>query len=313
MKLDSVLFLLFDRLGFHDLLALRGASCEFHALASDDHAWTDAFRSLIETFKLGQDDLKVPDFPIRAHGRQRNWASFFPCDAESVELAGLVLARFDWEDPKSHMTPEGVLEDLFWPSSEWNPPDRHMMVYKARPLPLRCELCDVECDSYASFTAHCLLKTHKVLLDPSKRFDPRFEDTRFCDPRHAGDSFDTLPTMAKCKAMQRYHATMVHFLTEPMDQGGLKKMLPYAEMARRWVREDAEILQLSAREVRTITRDCTAERAAAAWLHCFVLLDFKEGLTGFALDVVRHGWGALDTRDDMQDEVLMSCITGLDF
>jgi len=318
MKLDSVLFLLFDSLGVRGLLALRGTSREFRALASDDHAWTDAFRYLTETFKLGEDDLKVPDYPIRAHGQERDWASFFPSDAESVELAGFVLARCGWEAPTTHMTPEGVLEDLFHPSSEaavdrFSPPDRRTMVYKARPLPLRCELCDVECDSYATFTAHCLLKTHKVLLDPSKRFDPRFEDTRFHDPRHTGDSFDTLPTMAKFEAIRRYHETIFTFLTAPMDQDGLDNMLSYAEMARGCVKLTADIFQLSAREVRSICRDCTAERAAAVWLHCFVLVDFTEGLTGFALDVVRHGWGALDTRDTVSDQTLMSGITGLDF
>jgi hypothetical protein len=64
--------------------------------------------------------------------------------------------------------------------------------------------------------------------------------------------------------------------------------------------------------VRAISRGCTAERAAEVWLHCFVLVDFKEGLTGFALDVVRHGWGALDTHDLLLDQALMFCITGLD-
>ena len=317
MKLDSVLFLLFDRLGFHELFAVRGACRELRALASDDHAWTDAFRSVFETFKLGEDDLKVPAYPIRAHGQERDWAAFFPGDAESVELAGLVLCRYGGEDPvdppTTYMTLEGVLEDLFYPSSEAAPFDRRRAVYKARHLPLRCELCDVECDSYASFTAHCLLKAHKVLLDPSKRFDPRFEDTRFRDPRHTGDSFDALPTMAKFVAMQRYHATVFDFLTAPMDHDGLENMLSYAEMARGCVKLSADILQLSAREVRSINRDCTAERAAAVWLLCFVLADFKEGLTGYALDVVRHGWGALDTHDIASDQALMSCITGLPF
>jgi len=191
--------------------------------------------------------------------------------------------------------------------------ERRTVVYKARPLPLRCGVCDVECDSYASFTAHCLLKTHKVLLDPSKRFDPRFEDTRFHDPRHAGDSFDTLPTMAKFEAMQRYHATVFDFLTAPMDQDGLENMLSWAKTARRCVKLSADIFQLSAREVRSISRYCTAERAAEVWLNCFVLGDFERGLTGYALDVVRHGWGALDTHDDMHDRELMSCISGLDF
>ena len=93
MKLDSVLFLLFDRLWLHDILVLRGASRELRTLASDDTAWMDVFRCLIETFKLGEDDLKVPDYPIRTHGQERDWGSFLPSDAESVELAGLVLAR----------------------------------------------------------------------------------------------------------------------------------------------------------------------------------------------------------------------------
>ena len=323
MPLGSVLFLLFDSLGMHDLLALRGTNRELRALASDNHAWTDAFRNLIVNFELGEDDLKVPDYPIRAHGQQRDWASHFPSDDERVELAGLVLARVGstcvCEHPPTRLTPEGVLEDLFHPSSEAavdrsSSHERRTVVYKARQLPLRCETCDVDCNSYASFTAHCLLKTHKVLLDPSKRFDPRFENACYRDPRHADDGFDALPTMSKFKAMQRYHATMVDFFTAPLDEEGWDNMAWHAETARATVDIFADNLGLSAREVRAIKRECTAGRAAAVWLADFVLPDFVEdGLVGYALDVVRHGWGALDAHGPASDRELMNCISGLDF
>ena len=320
MKLDSVLFLLFDRLDVHDILALRGANRELRALASDDHAWTHAFRCLTETFKLGKDDLKVPDYPTRAHGQMMGWAVFLPDFAERVELAGFLLARHIGEDPTTHMTSEGVVVDRFYPVSEaaillrtGRPPDRRNVVYKARQLPLRCETCDVECDSYASFTAHCLLKTHKVLLDPSKRFDPRFENTRYHDPRHAGDEFNALPTMAKFEAMERYHATMFDFFTAPLDEEGWDNMAWHAEMARATVEINADNFGLSAREMRSIKRKCTVGRAAAVWLANFVLQDFEDGLTGYALDVVRHGWGAIDAHDPTSDRELMHFISGLDF
>ena len=108
---------------------------------------------------------------------------------------------------------------------------------------------------------------------------------------------------------------MVDFFTAPMDQDGLKSMLSFAEMARERV-DGCARYSLPAQEVRSIKMGCTAKRAAAAWLHCFVLGDFKRGLTRYALDVVRYGWGALGPHDvnpdHDSDHEIMACITGLD-
>ena len=212
MSLESVVFLLLERLGHRELIVLRGTSRDLCAVASDDHAWAQCIRALLEYFELGKDELTSPDYPGRTHGERRDGISFFPCETERVELAGLVLPPPTQNGLKIRVTSDGILEDMFHPESEDAAPNQfgvcmsRSKIYKARPLPLRCELCDVECDSYSSFTEHCITFKHKVLLDPSKQFDPRFEDPRFQDPRH-GDGYAALPIMAKLEAM---HLSLIH-------------------------------------------------------------------------------------------------------
>jgi hypothetical protein len=234
MALESVAPLMFESLGHQELLVLRGTSREFRALASEDHVWADALRLMLDHLQLGQDELKSPAYPARARGDERDPISFFPCEAERVELEGLVLPKVWRQDLKIRVTSEGILEDMLHPESEdWFTPRTE--VYKARPLPLRCELCEVHCDSYASFTEHCIQKTHKVMLDPSKRFDPRFSDPRFQDPRH-GDGYVALSTMAKFEVMHRYREFLLDFFRESMAKGGWENIGELTDMFSRHAR-----------------------------------------------------------------------------
>ena len=318
MALDSVVSLLFERLGHRDLLVLRGTNGEFRAVASDDHAWADPLRRMVQHFAAGEDELKSPVYPVRAHGERRDAISFFPHAAERVELAGFVLPPI-WQH-KIRFTSDGILEDMLHPESEierngiW--PSRSE-VFKARPLPLRCELCDVECDSYASFTEHCITFKHKVLLDPSKKFDPRFEDPRFQDPRHGGDFYAVLPTMAKFEAMHRYREAMVAWFRKPMDAAGRASMDWYAEMAYNRMRDIAPRLGLSTLELEFVQIGCNPERVAEICVEEFVVRDFLDnGLAGgHALDFVKNGWRKWSTTvcGPVHIRGLFRCITGCDY
>lgn len=168
MALGPVVSLMFEMLGHRELLALRVTSRELHALASDDHAWAEAWKTLVEELPpLGQNEQTMAAYPKRASGERRHRYSSFPCEAERVELAGFVLPDITTA-PVLRVTLhplDSLLEDAFHPESEDADTNCGMfrsVVYKARPLPLRCDLCDVECDSYISFTNHCLLFEHKV-------------------------------------------------------------------------------------------------------------------------------------------------------
>jgi len=330
MLLGSVVPLLFERLGHLELLALRGTSRELRSLASEDHAWADALRRMLEYFELGEDELARPAYPLRARGEKCDDHSFLPCEAERVELAGFVMPAQFYKHPPPLRVTDGVLEDMLHPKSEDVEPFHKAVsrtkVYKARPLPLRCEKCDVVCDSYASFKEHCILFAHKTKLDPSRRFDPRFLHPRFNDPRHAGDAFVALPTMAKFEAIHRYKEDMAAWFsmscpTGPDDaapsklsqRGGWENMEESAEMARANVKSDADAFGLSKKEVRAVLRLCTAERAAEVWLEDFVLNDFENGLSGYALDVVENGWDMLDSHGSCSHRNFLAGITGLDY
>jgi len=309
MALDSVVSLLFESLGHRDLLALRGTSHELRALASADDAWADRLRRMVKYFAPGEDELKSPVYPVRSRGEKRDEISFFPLEAERAELAGLVLPPI-WQH-KIRFTSDGILEDMLHPECEnavrgpngiW--PSR-TKVYKARSLPLRCELCDVECNSYSSFTEHCITFKHKVLLDPSMQFDPRFEDPRCQDPRHAGDCYEALSTMAKFEAMHRYREAMVAWFRElPMDAAFWANMVVHADTAYERIcdhaRELGQLGQLSEeskRKLATILNGCTPARVAAICLEHFVVRDFLDnGLAGgHALVVVKTGWAKWST------------------
>ena len=329
MLLGSVVPILFGKLGHLELLVIRSTSRELRTIASEDHAWADALRRMLDNFELGEDELARPAYPVRARGECRDSRSFFPCEAERDELAGFVVPPPIYKHPPPLRVTDGVLEDMLHPESEDVEPFHKAFfrtkVYKARPLPLRCEKCDIECDSYASFTEHCILFAHKTKLDPSRRFDPRFQDPRFNDPRHSVDAFEILPTMAKFEAMHRYRQVMVAWFSASCPTGpnaaasvfcqreGWGNMEASAVMARKNVKNDADAFELSAREVRAVLRKCTAERAAEVWLENFVLADFESGLLGYALDVVENGWDMLDAHGSCSHRGFLAGITGLDY
>ena len=91
MLLVSVIPILFGRLSQRELLFLWGTSRKLRALASEDHAWTYAFQRLTRKVELGDDELALPAYPVHERGERRDVHSHLPCEAEHLELAGLVL------------------------------------------------------------------------------------------------------------------------------------------------------------------------------------------------------------------------------
>ena len=266
MTLDAVLPLLYEHLGHRDLIALRGVSCELRALASHDDTWTQALQRY--TWPLGRDELSIPAYPSRARGQQRDDQSFFPIEAERDAHVGFVLppdrecclrVHSAWRRDEYRVTEEGVLEDVFHPESETALPrtedsaPARTRVYKARSLPLRCDKCDVTCDSYDSFTAHCTLISHKVMLEPARKNDPSLKDARFIDPRRGGEAYDALPTMAKFAAMHEYRRFVVSWLRAPMGHSGWDNMETIAFRARKAVECHARVFKLSEEEVKGVS------------------------------------------------------------
>jgi hypothetical protein len=217
--------------------------------------------------------------------------------------------------------------------------------YKARPLPLRCTCCKVDCDSYVSFTEHCTLTSHKKKMDPSTIFDPRFTHERYNDPRHNA-GFDELSMMMKCRAMDHYkfHMKCFFFMSRPVHKTikapwqsqrvAWKNMKECAKRAREdliYDNNDGDIHDsgddgsdsddawsgydwgLTDKELHAICRKCTPERAVGIWTG-IIFDDFKRGLQGAALEVVQHGWKTLeiDRGCDRQGR-FMAGMTGLEY
>jgi hypothetical protein len=301
-------------------------------LEREEHANAKALREMLENFELGEDELTRPAYPVRARGKRRDSYSFFPIEAERVELAGFVVPPQFHRHPPPLRVSDGVLEDMLHPESDDVEPLYKALsrtkVYKARPLPLRCDKCDVECDSYASFTEHCTTFAHKKMLDPSRRFDPRYIHARFNDPRHAIDVFEALSTKAKLDAMTKYKDDMKDWFFDscptnpkhasPSDisqTDAWENMEENANMARFNVKDDAGLFELSKKEVRDALRLCTAERAAEVWTS-MVLDHFEQhGLSkgSYALDVVENGWARLDSHGSCSHLSILAGITGLDY
>jgi hypothetical protein len=301
-------------------------------LESEEHANAKALREMLENFELGENELVLPAYPMHRRGERRDDYSFLPVEADRIELAGFVLpVQFQYHPPPLRVV-DGVLEDMMHPENEPAKNGiciaRRTEVYKARPLPLRCDKCDVECDSYDSFTEHCITFAHKKMIDPSRRFDPRYIHARFNDPRHAIDVFEALSTKAKLDAMTKYKEDMEDWFFDscptnpkhasPSDISQVdawENMEATAKMARENVKDDAGLFELSKKEVRAVLRLCTAERAAEVWTS-MVLNDFDEqGLVAdtYALNVVENGWAMLDSHGSSSHLSLLAGISGLDY
>jgi hypothetical protein len=318
MPLDSVISIMFEMLDYSQLLALRGTSRELCAVASQDQAWLLKYHEIVDDFELSENVLVKPAYPLRERGERLDHYSFLPIDAD---LTGFVLPiQFKYHPPPLRME-NGVLEDMIYSAIE--PVRNRTEIYKARPLPLHCTCCKVECDSYVSFTTHCTLPSHKKRLDPSTRFDPRFIHERYNDPRHAA-GYDALSVMAKFGAMHRYKNVMEAWFMDSCPEpksikasslcqrGAWKKMRSAAANARENVRLDAALFHLTKKEVRAICRECTPEKAVEVWLNV-ILQDFEEGLQGFALEVVQNGWKTLTPNSSDSHLGFLASMTGLGY
>jgi hypothetical protein len=318
MPLDSVISIMFEMLDYSQLLALRGTSRDLRAVASQDHAWILKYHEMVDDFELSENELVLPAYPLRERGERLDHYSLLPIDAD---LTGFVLpTHFKFHPPPLRME-NGILEDVIYSAIETV--GNRTEIYKARPLPLHCTCCKVECDSYVSFTEHCTTSSHKKRLDPSTRFDPRFINARFNDPRHSV-GYDALSVMAKFGAMHRYKNVMEAWFMDSCPEpksikasslcqrGAWKKMRSAAANARENVKLDAALFGLTNKEVRAICRECTPERAVEVWLHV-ILQSFEEGLQGYALEVVQNGWKSLTQHGSSSHLGFLAGMTGLDY
>ena len=269
----------------------------------------------LENFDIEEDEMKRAEYPRRARGEPRDNNSFFPSESERLELAGFVI-------PLKHLPriTDGVLEDVLRPSD-----GMVVDVYKARPLPLRCEECDVECDSYDKFTAHCILPSHKIRLDPSRRFDPRFLCPCYTDPRHWGATFSALSDTCKLEAMSKYKQCMIDWFSAscPTGPNGTTQYAQYGAWSRmkrqakevRWnVRGQPDSnFGLSKKQLVRVLKKCTTVAAADAWLDTVLYGFEEEGLTRHALQVVQHGWSNVDIDGSSAWLNFLADMTGLDY
>ena len=268
----------------------------------------------LNNFDIEEDEMKRAEYPRRVRGEPRDNNSFFPSASERLELAGFVI-------PLKHLPriTDGVLEDVLRPSE-----GMVVDVYKARPLPLRCEECDVECDSYEKFTAHCILPSHKIRLDPSRRFDPRFLCPCYTDPRHRA-TFSTMSDTCKLESMSKYKQRMIDWFTASCPTGPNDKT-QYAQYGAwsRMKRQAAEVrwnvrgqpyknFELSPKKLRAVLRMCTTESASDVWLGIVINQFEEEGLTRHALQVVQNGWSNVSIDGSSSWLNFLADMTGLDY
>jgi hypothetical protein len=346
MPLHSVISIMFEMLHHEQLRRLRGTSRELCAVVSKDHGWSLKYHEMVDGFELFSNEMVVPAYPEPERGDQRDEFSFFPIDPRCDLLEGFVFPYPFQIDTHLRMK-DGILQDLFHPELEpantFDNAKRRTGVYFARPLPLRCLCCAVECDSYVSFTEHCTLQSHKNKLDPSTTLDPRFIHERYNDPRHNAD-FDELSMMLKCRAMDHYkfHMKCFFLLSRPMHKiikaprqsqhEAWKNMKGCAKLARLDVTynngfpddTDEEVISDSDEfpaslefglpdvELRAICLKCTPDRAVDVWVR-MIIEDFKGGLQGAALEVVQRGWIRLSSHGGNvhQQRRFMVGMTGL--
>ena len=283
-----------------------------HVFANDKMATdteleaADALREMLKLeddneFKLVEDERKRPAYPLLR------------------ELPGFILPRQAKYHPPPLRVKDGVLEDMMYDGNRNE-------IYKARPLPLRCESCNIECDSYASFTEHCIIPSHKAKLDPSTQFDPRLLDPRYNDPRYAGDVFWAMSSVAKLEALRKYKKDMIDWLNMSCPDGpddktqfsqyaAWDRLKLHAKAARDTVKHDAPIFEMSKKELVVALNLCKTY-VVFNFFRSTIEKEIEEGGVGeqsYALDLVEHGWAELDFHGSGSWKEFLSVVTGQDY
>lgn len=196
--------------------------------------------------------------PARVYGKPSPWGG----DAKVED--GVVLDRCFLA---SDAVAEGAHETR---ETQWEP----------RPLPLTCVKCGVTRDSYAAFTEHCTLFTHKQALAETPVPD------ELVDPRLRADVALELHELPRAVVAWR---DRVYTFLRTIDGAGMANMAEIAadskahmESFEGWDRENAV---------------WTAEKAYEYILEFYVLQDFHSyglwpGGGSYAMTIVNEGWAA---------------------
>jgi hypothetical protein len=211
----------------------------------------------------------------------------------------------------------GALEDLCHSAADDPGPQYGIMVHRAkvwkpRPLPLRCELCEVECDGAREFVTHCTLFNHKQLIVPiSSRVPPNFVDPRLLD------SANTVPLGTLYKDVVDWHARVVRHLShlDDNDDAGWDRMRSLAEFARDVAVDFPDKADMTPGRY---DGQAGAQLAFASCSEHFALDDFYNsglwpGVGGYAMDVICDGWAAFHFHGSCSERNFLTCMIGVDF
>ena len=328
------------------LLGVGLASKELHKLSLADILWAHRLPELEPHW----DDAPDPNFPRRATGSRRDHCSFFPATGDDLSACYEQSTRnlytdLDPQPPERLETSaqlvfadrsnsggsmgklfseHGVcrvlratseLQDLAHYAAEgvgeqWGIIHHRRRIWVRRPLPLRCEACDISCDSYPAFFAHCATFAHKeLLLDEDQRLD-----AKFCDPRHAVDEFKSLSCVQQYKAVFEFHNFITQHLESELwpeeDNPALEQhMQSYADFAN----EELEDLKSQGFCSHEVKNNMTIQDAKRGWLE-FIMYDFRAGEDDhYVRQVLIHGWEHTNPGGSGSNRQLLGCITGQDF
>ena len=214
-------------------------------------------------------------------------------------------------------TATGNLEDLCHNAADDPGPPYGIVVHRAnvwkpRALPLRCELCEVECDSAREFVTHCELFSHRQLAVPENaRVPPTFIDPRLLD------SANTVPLATLYQDVTDWHARVVRHLThlDDGDVAGWAEMRGLAE----WAGEIAEKYpDESDMTPGRYDGQAGAQLAFDVCSECFALADFYSrglwpGGSSYAMEVICKSWANFEFFGSCSERGFLASMTGVQF
>ena len=263
----------------------------------------------------GCEDCEAVFPPPADRGKRRDNHSFL-CTSDAT----LVFADRITSGPPFGLcrvqTATGDLEDLCHNAADDPGPFgitvHRAKVWKPRALPLRCELCEVECENSREFVAHCKLFDHRQLAVPeSSRVPPTFIDPRLLD------SANTVPLATLYQDVADWHARVVRHLThlDDSDAAGWAEMRRLAEWAGEIAKEHPDESDM------TPGRYDGQAGAQLAFCICsedFALADFySKGLwpggSSYAMEVICKSWANFEFFGSCSERGFLSGMTGVYF
>lgn len=210
----------------------------------------------------------------------------------------------------------GELEDIFYVDNGSRDTNRLFIgrspVYLKREFPVECTACQVTLHNSRAVLEHCVASyEHIYKSTPPESRVP----VEFIDPRHHVD-YAHWNAFTKARALTEYHTKVVTALRAvPMDAAGRRNMQRLTDAVYGSVvdLDNDEGYFLNENDRDGALEQCHFDKVVQVCLEGFAVSEFEQnGLQGYPLDLLLHGWSRFEMYGSSSFRGLMCGVAGVD-